>query len=423
MNTFGQGYIQGVQAAQQFPLYDPRGVRGSRTRFRRDQIPLLEKANSFYCPTGRWPSRGYLLMARGDYNRLNNYSDALQLHIGDTTQSNNVATLMNLSIVQAQCVTRGLASDPNALYLLEITDDRGILYNEWFQAPTTAFYNIRAPAYPQTFHPGSMNGGTTWTWTTMLQDLWNQMNTLDGGNILGAWPGLPAGYTVSGTPEGFWFPGVPAWYALNDVLEHIGLTIACDLTKANPFTIVNPGATDTTFTALQSKYLTNLEDDEEWIDAGAGRVPLTVKVLFRKRYSVYGTEETVRYGPPQWDMTPFYSVVFNAPAQFVAAGAVGSHYIWSDFTVRYDQEGNPLGTDVAAAQVIAQERITQYFAKIYRQTAGYMTQTYAGALPFATGSQVDGVCWYQDYSDQDWVGWKTKVVRGDYPPFDDVWSD
>lgn len=427
MNTLGQLYVQGVQSALQFPLYDAREVLENRGRFRRDMIELLKNANSLYVPTGRWPTRGWFLLARNDYTQLNAYSDALQLSIGDPTVPNNVGVLQNLSIVQARCVTRGLASDLNALYLVEITDDRGILYNSWFQAPTISFYNIRAPAYPQTFHPSSMNAGTTWTWNTMLQDLWNQMNTLDGGNILGSYPGLPAGVTVSGTPEGFWFPGVSAWYALNDILEHIGLTIACDLTKTNPFTIVQPGAVDATFTALQTKYAVpvgiggNLEDDLEWIDTGAGRVPKTVKVLFRRRNSVYGTEETVTYRndamAQQWDMVPFYSVSFNAPSTF--NNAVGAHYIWSDFTVRYDQDGNPLAADTATANIIAQERITQYFARIYRTTAGYMTQTYTGALPFTTGSQVDGVCWHQNYEGD---GWKTQIVRGALPPWSELWD-
>jgi len=410
MNTFGA-------ATQQYALYDPQSIRENRARFRREMIPMLERANCIYVPTGRWPSRGWILMARGDYNNLNTYSTTFQLNIGNPTQPNNVATLQNLSIVQAQCVTRGLSADINAIYLIEITDSRGIIYNRWFQAPATAFYNIRAPSYPQTFHPSSMNGGTTWTWTTMLQDMWNQMNT---SNILGAWPGLPAGVTVSGTPEGFWLPGVPAWYAFNDILEYIGLAIACDLTKVNPFTIVSPGAADATFTTLQTKYATNLEGDQEWIDTGAGRVPKTVKVLFRRRNSVYGTEETARYDTPQWDMTPYYSVTFSAPAAFAAA--VGTHYIWSDFTVQYDVGNNPLAADTAMASAIAQERITQYFAKVYRQTAGFMTQTYSSALPFTTGSQVDGVRWYQDYSNQDRQGWRTQIVRGQYPPWSGLWD-
>ena len=417
MNTFGSAQLQ-------FALYDSREVKANRARFRRGAVPMLDRVNHFYMPSGRWSFRGWVLLDRNSYNQLNQYSDALQLHIGDTTDPNNVGVLQNLSIVQAQCVTRGLASDLSALYLVELTDDRGILLNEWFQAPITASYNIRAPAYPQVFHPGSMNSGTTWTWATMLQNMWNNLNTIDGGNVLGPWPGLPSGVAPTGTPEGFWFQGVDGWQSLNDVLEYLGLYVACDLTQPSPFTIVSAGAADSAFAALQAKYgsasspLYRLEDDLEWIDVGAARVPLNVTVYFRKRYSVYGTEETVRYDSPQWDMTPLYSVTFQAPTFFT--GAVGSHSFWSDFTVRYDQDGNPLAADTATANAIASERVTQYFNRIYRATAGFMTQTYAGALPFKTDSQVDGVCWYM--SGDDYSGWRTQIVRGPYPPWPDLWD-
>lgn len=402
MNTFGSSLLQ-------FPLVDPLGVRRARARFRRDDIQLLDHTNSLYVPTGRYPARGWVLLPRKEYAQLDSYSTTLQLNIGDPTKATNVGTLKNLSVVQAQCVTRGLASDDDALYLIELTDARGVLHNQWFSFPLTTQYNIRAPAYPQTFHPASLNGGTTWTWSTMLQDMWVQM-----GAFLGAWPGLPAGINPAGTPEGFWFSGVPALPAMCEVLGHLGLTIACDLTSSSPYTIVDDGADDPAFTALQAKYATNLEDDQEWIDTGSGRVPKTIKVLFRRRNDVYGTEETVRYDLPQWDMAAYYTVSVSAPATF--ARATGTHYIWSDYTIRYDQEGNPLGVDVAVAQRIAAERVTQYFDRIYSRTNGYMSQTYTGALPFTTGSQVDGVFWYQT---QDWYGWRTKIVRGDFPQFDE----
>lgn len=385
-------------------------------RFRRDRVPLLERATSIYVPTGRWPARGYLLLPRKDYNELDKYSTTLQLEIGDPRRDDNVATIKNLAIVQAQCVTHGLATDEDAIYLIEVTDGRGIVYNDWFQFPLTEWYNIRAPAYPNTFFPDSMNGGTTWTWETMLEDIWEQM-----GTHLGPWPGLPSGVTFDSTPEGFWFPGVPAWTALCDVLDHQGLTVACDLTSATPYTIVRPGNTDTVFDALQTKYKTHLEDDLEWIDTGAGRVPKTVKVLFRRRNEVYGTEETVRYDSSlQWSTNAIHIVSATAPATFV--NAVGTHYLWSDFTVRYDMDGNALASDVTTANAIAQEQVTEYFATIYRQTAGFMSQVYAGALPFKTGSLVDGVRWYQDYSNQQRQGWKTEIIRGAQPPWRDIWD-
>ena len=420
MNTFGQSYVEGSRAELLVPLYDPRSARLDRVRHGRSDIPDLSRANSLYVPTGRWPSRGWVMLARGDYDLLDKYSTTLQLELGDPRQPDNVAALKNLSIVQAQCVTRGLVADDNALYLVEVTDGRGVLHNNWFQFPLTTQYNIRVPAYPQQFYTSSMNGGTTWTWTTMLQDMWTQI-----GTHLGAWPGLP--YAPAGTPEGFWFTGVPAWTALCDVLDYLGLTVACNLTQSAPFTIVQPGAADAAFTTLQDKYgattssFYHLEDDLEWIDVGAARVPKTLKVLFRRRNSIYGTEETVTYRSDvmadQWSMDTVYTVSITAPSTF--ASAVGTHYLWSDFTVRYDDSSNPLDADIATATAIAQERVTQYFAMIYRQTLGRMSRTYAGALPFATGSLVDGIRWSMDGVRH--AGWTTEIVRGVCPPFAGIW--
>lgn len=401
MNTFG-----GPRSYQQFGLIDPRSIRQNRQRFRRDAIKLLERANSFYCCAGRYPSRGWILMVRSEYDQLDRYATDLELHIGDTSARDNASEIRNLSIVQAQCLTRGLASDPNAIYLVELTDGRGILENEWFKFPVSTSYNIRAPAYPDTFHPASMNDGvpvtTTWTWSTMLQDLWERM-----GTFLGAWPGLPS--TPPGTPEGFWLQGVPAFSALCDILDHLGMVIVVDHTLDNPYSIVGDGDTDATLTTLQSRYLNRLEDDLEWIDVGAGRVPGTIRVMFRKRYEVYGTEETVRRDGAQWDMTPLYSIDVSAPSRFT--GAVGTHYIQSDFTIRADDNGQPLAVDTAIADQIAQGLATQYYNKIYSGALGSMLQTYTGALPFTTGSQVDVVRFYQDYSNNIWQGWKTQISR------------
>jgi hypothetical protein len=386
-------------------------------------LPELERANSFYCPTGRWSCRGWVLLDRDSYNQINPYLTDFQLSLGDPTQPNNVGVLRNLSIVQAQCVTRGLPSDLDALYLVELTDDEGVLFNQWFQMPLTTAYNIRAPAYPQGLYPWSTNGGTGvggsggWTWSSMLQDIWTRISTVQ---LLGNWPGLP--FTPTGTPEGFWFSGVPAWPAFVDVLEYLGMTLVVDPTVPNnPYGIVQTGAADPKFATLQAKYAGNLEDDLEWIDAGSGRVPGSVTVAFRRRNSIYGTEETVRLDNVlQWESAAYYTVTVAAPAQF--SSATGTHLMWSDFTVRYDQDGVPLSADVAAADTIAAERVAQYYSKIYRGTSGFLTQTYAGALPFKTGSLVDGVKWWMDPDDG---GWRTQIIRGAFSndaPWPDLWD-
>lgn len=393
MNTLGT-------SAQRIPLYDPRYVREDRSRFRRDPVPALALANSVYCPTGVYPTRGWVLVKRSDYDRLDKLATDLELEVG------SIVTLKNLCIVQARCVTTGISSDKNAVYLVELTDGRGILYNRWFQYPLVSAYNGASPAYPGQYYSETLNGTVPWTWTTMIGDIWNQMST-----FLGTFPGLPT--SPSGTPDGFWFTGVSAWESLCTLLSHLGLTVACDLTSSTPFTVVYNGADDPAFTALTAKYAALLEDDLELIDQGAGRLPGSVTVLFHRREQQYGTEETVRRDASQWATPVYYSVTVAAPAQFT--GYVGEHFLWSDFDVGFDIDGNPLAADVATASAIASERVTQYYARAYQ--SGHMSRVYTGALPFATGSLVDGVAWTQDFSAQSRQGWKTSLVRGPQPPW------
>jgi len=183
------------------------------------------------------------------------------------------------------------------------------------------------------------------------------------------------------------------------------------------YAIVTAGAADSLFSALQTIYIPNLEDDLEWLDVGAARVPKTVTVFFKRRNDIYGTEETVRRDALQWATTPYYSYTGDAPVEFV--NAVGKHFIWDDFTVRYDMDNIPDTNDTITADAIAKERIIQYFGRI----TGAMTQVYAGALPFVTGSLVDGILWSQDFSNQKRQGWKTTLVRGSSPPFACIWED
>jgi hypothetical protein len=385
-------------------------------RFRRPFIDKLEFANSINVPSGRWPAQGWILLKRSDYNTLTTgqssglYATNFKLQMNDV-QTGTQVTLQNLVIVQARCVSTGVSTDPNAIYLVEITDQRGILFNPWFQFPTNSQYNVIAPAYPGQYDSASLLAGAPFTWSQMISDLWTQQ-----GTFLGAFPGLPI--VPTGTPTNWILPGIPAWDALNNMLALIGCRIAVDLTQAAPYTVVSIGAADAVFAASTARFAGVLEDDLAWIDTGAGRVPAFVVVNFHRRNQYYGTEETVRRDSLQWTTTPSFSVTVAAPAGFT--GAVGTHQIWVDFTVQFDIDGNPLATDVATANTIAAERVTQYYNRITRGTAGFMSRVYTGALPFATGSLVDGVRWQQTYQDAERGGWQTAVVRGPEPPWADM---
>ncbi len=393
-----------------FALVDPRCVREHRERFRRDLFPDLDRANSYYNMAGRWPDVGWLLLDRASYNLINPYATNLQLIIQDF--ANPPIKLTNLTVVQARCVTRGLPTDPAAIYLVQVTNVEGVLYNPWFQLPVTAQYNILAPAYSgpaPDYYSNTTNSGTPWTWDDMVGDLWAQ-----AGGLLGTYPHLPTAPT--GTPENFIFSGVPLWEAISGVLDYLGLSVSG--LYPTP-TITVSGAADAIYTALAAKYFPQLEDSMEYLDAGSGRVPSILKVLFHTRYQYYGTEETVRDDGNQWQTLPhgygpIHTVTVNAPAQF--ATAAGTGYLWADFTVRLDMDGNALAADLTTAATIAAERTSQYFSTIYRGTQGFMRHVYGGLVPFTTGSLVDGVRWFNTGKmgslDERHAGWRTEVIRG-----------
>lgn len=416
-----QPAVANVQAAGTAPLVDPAMIREARRRLLRDDIPELEYANSFYAPSGRWPARGWILVPRSNYvpgasplktGQLNIYATNLELQIDDFVSG--TLTFKNLAIVQARCVTTGIAADPDSIYLMELTDARGVLSNPWAQWPTTSQYNVRAPAYPGQFYSLTTNAGTPWTWSTMVGDLWGQMP------LLGPYPGL-GGSPPTDTPENFSFPGMSAWEALFRILDLLGATVTYNPTLANPYGISAIGAADAVLSALLLKYQQpspqfpsgKLQEDLQWIDGGSGRVPGSLTVLFHKRYEYYGTEETVRMDGLQAQTDEMFPVTVAAPAPFNASA--GEDFIWDTFTVRVDIDGNPLAADVTQANALAVFIAQDYFNRIFRGTLGYLKQVYAGALPFYAGSVLDGVCWRQQRKERQ--SWQTEVIRGPQPPW------
>ena len=282
-NCLVQPYVAGVQQEVVCPLFSPDGARDARRRFRREPVPYLSRANSFYAANGVTPSRGWVLLRRGDYAKLNPFATNLRLLLNGFVGGVPGLALYNLSFTQGRCVTRGRAADPDSLYLVELCDGQGLVHNPWFATPLDASYNVRAPAYPTSatndpagFYSPSLRSGAFWTWDYLVRDLWERMPQL------GAYPGLPV--APQETAEGFAYPGVSCWEALDRVLRHLGCTVATDLTSpAAPYGIVQYGAADAAFAAKTALYAGLLEDDLEYLDGGAGRVPGSFTVYFHRR--------------------------------------------------------------------------------------------------------------------------------------------
>lgn len=402
-------YVEGSSQQVTLPLRDPRFLDEYRFRYARDAVSELSYANSLFVPGDKWPARGWLLLRRGDLDLLTNkYRTDLQLAIDDFRGGKLV--FKNLTLVQARCMSRGLLHDPEALYLTEVTDLRGVVWNPWARFPINQQFNVVAPAYPGSYYNDSLSGGAPYTYDGILNAVWTTMS-----GILGAYPGLPQDPGEAG--EGVILPGESAWLAFNRLLSYIGMQVAVDLTKTSPYSIVIPGADDNNYDITLRSVASQLEDDFEFIDAGSGRVPKEVVVYFHRRNQYYGTEETIRTDSLQWSTRAVHAVTVPAPLAF--QNAAGRHFLWSDFTVRYDTDGNPLAEDVTTATSIAESRVTDYYNRIEWGTVGSMRQVYTGAVPFAAGSQVSGARWYMDFQTGE-LGWRTEIVRNQGPPWPQV---
>lgn len=380
-----------------YPLYGADMVLENRRHFRRAFLPQVVRANCLYVPAGRWPAQGWLLMRRADFLNLNTAA-AQSLVVNDGVHGN--VTFNGLYVVQARSVTEGVPDDKDAVLLVQVTDSRGLYFNPWYQLGTTSQYNVIAPAYPNEYYELTMDGAAAFKWTRMVRDLWLQMP------LLGSYPGLPV--SPNSTPENWSFPGLPVWLALNEVLDQLGCVVSANLSAASQYGIIAAGSADATFTAFENANVA--EDEYPFIDSGAGRAPGTLVVYFHRRNRYYGTEETVARTTGQWQTSELYSVSVTATAagfpSFNSNPGVG--FLWSDYTVEFDENNSPIASSLAGAVTIAVDQAASYYALIQRGTSGMMDRTYTGAQALGTSGQIDGVRWYQHGN----MGWRMQVIRG-----------
>lgn len=188
--------------------------------------PWAGNANRYVHPVGLRPGFGGILLKRG---YLNNIAAAKQYPLVFTATPANAPletqTFKNLRIVGTPiAITPGVRDDEDTTFFIELADRRidcvglcGKRYN-WRIMPDTSY------------ETASTNGGSAWTWTTLITDLWNAV-----GN-LGTFPGLAV--TPAGTPEQIDGMGCRA----ADLLEDL-LLLNCMGVKYNPsddvFTIVS----------------------------------------------------------------------------------------------------------------------------------------------------------------------------------------
>lgn len=244
-----------------------------------------DKANSFSCPLGHIPGKGWILLLRSALDQLD-LNTKYDLTFENIETSEKVV-IKQLLITKAVCLTPGITQDPNASYLVEVIDRRWSAMNK----PIEIQINILAPDSTLTYYSSTVSPeGVPWTWEKVIEKVWNLNENL------GDFPGLP--YTPQGIPQGFQFIGVEAYQALNVLLAKINCALNYD-PQEDLFSIAFLGESQDLTNLLEEKR-NLLVYDGEVLESARAKICNRVRVYFNKHHLHYGQENSVTETDKQW---------------------------------------------------------------------------------------------------------------------------
>jgi hypothetical protein len=396
----------------------------------------VSSANRLMVPAGPMPARGWVLMMAKDLLQLD-LDDLHDLHFEYDAENGSPLQTMdfyNLPITREPiCLTPSnmLANDPNSLYLIELSDSRFLVDNPYFCQSINAQYNVRAPAYVgaeqytkgaaqtplpiecyyvQTLDNSNPDDPVTWTWKTMLNDIWDTMK-----DQLGPFPSFSVN-SKYGIPENWSFIGVSAWKSLNQVLTKLGYMVRPDLTQeASQYKFVQVGASDTDLDDTLSQAVTNnrLIHDGLFQSSRRAQWPQNVTVFFH-RLEQAGGERTTTNDDTQWSAgqdpsgRPAYSIDIAGPDLTNTEPNI-FHPIWDDLPAIFDADNNLLNE--SDLQTRAKLRAADYYRLQTDPGGTRKWQRFRGLLDIAPGSTLKGVTWIGGAQDGPDKGIFTEIVR------------
>lgn len=389
------------------PLYDPHALY---VQCRDQGIPYEQwwgKCNQFTNPLGEGPAKGMILLRKEDLDRIS----VDGTHVLTFKTDDVPVEFKNLTILSAKCCTPGHPTEPNAIYYVEVADQR----QEWARRLCGQRYNM-VTADGEDYQDETVNGDIPWTWAELLAELWALAIT-DGSAV----PTLEE--TPDGTPENFDFKENYALRALCVLLDRLGYALRwTPWSTTAAYDIVRIGKD-----LDASVDLDNTQDAWLWDDypysVTKARIPSQVNVLFR----IY---------PQDCDMDRFCAVTVPRvqPVPGDETRSDGSTFILhDDLIARRPETASGSGSTSASGsycsgsvsgsycpgmdgccaytnademQARACERARDYY-RMLTKGADPLQRVYGGGLKILPQSRYKAINW-QDLGD----GLKTTVYRG-----------
>lgn len=367
--------IDGYDVIDPAELYDHNQATGAQTEF-------WGRANSYTSQIGMEPGVAWILVTRETldaiYETKNEYHSITWIDGGSTT------TFGKLVLHNATCAS--LDGDELGPYLLELRDVREICrqsggitkrYNYSDAMPVGTYTALRR------YWPTSLNGGSTWTWQEMLDDIWGGLPSAAGAS-----PGLP--YVPIHDPESWRFNGESAWEAVELILKACQSALVCN-PETGVLTAVALGdsqGVDATISSLENKRLIDWKAKE---DLNKAKVPETVRVLFRVRYRNPQTLEQLDVAHLQW------TAIDNATG---LDGADSGRIVTIHSDLFDEQDDTSTSLNLAALNATASD-LSARVAMRYDISGEAFRCEYSGIFTSVTpGTEIHKVVW-RDYGDDD----------------------
>lgn len=389
----------------QDPLHERRHALQS---FQDSGIPYhpdLDKANTLTNPLGPEPARGWFLLKKSQIDLLD--LNALHSVVFDDNSGNTV-TAYNLVVTKEPVKTHytyqtGLS---DSCYLVEVSDQRWMCHNPNFCMSLNKLYNIYAPGFngtdgTYTFIESSRDSSSDWTWETMVEDIWNVMDT-----ELGTFDALP--YTPTGTPMNWNFLGVSAWLALSQVLYRIGCAVRwTPYEESGAYDIVRIGAADTAYDDKVVAWESSKIHDMEFQPVVRGKVPKSVTVFHNRQTLGGGAERTTGkatsagnyYDFPVYGGEQTAAITNTLGSTVASKTATGiSHPIWDGQVAQLLLTAPSTITSNNATHIGAQddEIADSYYKMLYGDGGNRLFRAYTGIIDFIPGSKLKSVTWRAD---------------------------
>ena len=349
---------------------DPHSLAGEAARLGHPLAPWDGRCNEFLLPLGPEPGRGMLLLPWRDLGRIDMESSHDLQFFGTIGGRVSSVTLKSIVPVRYGAALSGAMDDASTPFWLEVADRRMLASGG---PPLNASYNVRS-ADGSGYLSASKNGGSAWTWTTMLQAMWS------ANGLLGTMPALP--YAPDGVPEGFSFWGVPSYDAIMTVLDRLGFALRLD-PFLDSFSIVRIADAEA---AVESALSRHDFPERLWggypAEAARTRLPATVRVFF----------PSLRAAPDATGASPFYSLdrtdaTAGGALAGVLAGTVAS--VWDELPALYDSGGSL--TNATALGTRADERAASYYRRLRLDR---LSRRFTGALgDMLPGSRIKATAW------------------------------